>query len=151
MRLIACLVLSAALAACGYDPCVAPTTGLSLTPKSPSDLSVGTTLLGCVGSVNGTALDCDSSLETTLDTAVCDDGFGIVIDQGDVRLLLHFANVDGWTAGGQLVDGPAVTGSMSITGLGADPQPPANAVVAALFDLLVDQAKIEGGFRALWP
>lgn len=143
------LVLALPLVACGSaDPCTAPTTGISLSSSSLAELGISETKLECAGTADGTALACSGA--TALTKVTCPDGFGVTVASGNVTLLVHFANTDHWSAGGQLASGGAATGNLTIAGLGADPHPPANATQAASFDLIVAKAKVNGTFTTTW-
>jgi hypothetical protein len=144
------LALFASLsAACGNaDPCSAPTAGVSLHGASLQQLAIGASSLDCVGSVAGSELTCSGS--PSVEAVACDDGFGITLSQGDTTLLVHLANIEGWSAGAMLADGTAAVGDLTIAGLSASPQPPVNTTVAGSFDLRADQAKVNGGFRFVW-
>ena len=148
MRLLLLTLLASLAAACN-DPCSAPTTGLTLHPLTLQQLNVGASSLGCAGTVDGKDLNCLG--DTSVESAVCDDGFGIVLSQGNMTVLIHLANADGWHAGAMLSDGTAATGDLSIAGLGAAPQPTTNATVAGSFDVRADKSKLNGLFTFIWP
>lgn len=152
MKTLALAVVIASLCGCGAlsaDPCTAPTSGVSLSSKSLTDLAVTATTLECAGDTDGRTLTCSGAAEAR--TQACDDGFGVVLSASDATVLIHFRNDGRWTAGAMLLDGTNATGAMTVAGLSADLQPPAGATQAGAFDLLVGgTAKINGTYTTTW-
>ena len=140
-RLLPAAAVLAALTSCGTAPhgtsdgtgtsaaCSIAVGGISITPMS---LSVTSDTLTCTD----TPASCGSGT-ATLTRSVCSDGYTFALAAGSTTVTLRIQiTSSGFNGGGQLEDGSALTGALTIFGVtGTQVPPPSGTTEMATFVL----------------